>query len=63
MHSYDEVIIFSSFDNSNINDITYCVSLFTISISNSIVKCLVFGDTDSPFLNAVSKTAIISSVH
>ena len=38
MHSNDEIIVFSSFDNCNINDITYCISLFTISISNSIVK-------------------------
>ena len=43
------------------NDTTCCVSLFT-SISNSFVKCLIFGDIESPFVYAVFKTAIASSV-
>ena len=44
------------------NDITHCVSSFTSSISNSIVKWLTFGAIDSPFLTAAFKIANMSSV-
>ena len=48
----DEVTII--LDDCRNNDATYRVSLFTASISNSIIECLTFGDFDSSFLNAVS---------
>ena len=52
-----------SLGDCNVVDSSHSASLFTLSTSCSILQCLIFGDINSPFLNAVFKTAIRSFVH